>query len=125
LTLNYAFIEMVMTAYCALPIAEYRLRNGGVRGQELGVTMSHESAVALLTYMAAKNSFGKPKQTHTTSIYHLNNYGSQKKSLKTISRFFFHIMSDRIAIGVMWQVGAVISNGSLTITIDAVVRPVP
>jgi hypothetical protein len=125
LTLNYAFIEMVMTAYCELPIAEYRLRNGGERGQQLAVTTSHETVVSLLTYMASKNSFGKPKQTHSYNIYQFNSYASQKKSLRTISWFFSHIIPDRIAIGVMWQLGAVISNGSLTIIVDAVVRTVP
>jgi hypothetical protein len=88
LTLNYAFIEMAMTAYCALPIAEYRLNNGGERGQQNAVTMSHETMCALLAYKASKNSFGKPKQTTVNSIYQFNNYSSQKKSLETIFLFF-------------------------------------
>jgi hypothetical protein len=124
LTLNYAFIEMVMNAYSSLPIAEYRIRNGGERGQQLAVTTSHESVVALLTYKASMNSHAKPKQTHVANVYQLNNYGSQKK-MRTISLFFSHIILEQVAIGVMWQLGAVISNGSLTILIDAVVRTVP
>jgi hypothetical protein len=89
LTLNYAFIEMVMRAYCALPIAEYRLCNGGERGQQFAVTMSHESVVALLTYKAAMNSHAKPKQTHVANIYQLNNYRLQKKIIEDNFPIFF------------------------------------
>jgi hypothetical protein len=78
LTLNYTFIEMVMNAYSTLPIAEYRIQNGGARGQQLAVTTSHETVVALLAFKASKNSFSKPKQTQTSCIYLLNNYASQK-----------------------------------------------
>jgi hypothetical protein len=89
LTLNYAFIEMVMTAYCALPIAQYRLHNGGERGQQNAVVASHKTVVALLTFKASKNSFGKPKQGHSTSIYQLNQYGSQKKIIEDNFPAFF------------------------------------
>jgi hypothetical protein len=125
LTLNYAFIEVVMDAYCSLPIAEYRLRNGGERGQQLAVMTSQETVVALLTYKAAMNSHAKPKQTHISNIFQLNNYGLQKQIIVDNFPVFFHIIPERVAIGVMWQLGAVLSNGSLTILIDAVVRTVP
>ena len=89
MTLNYAFIVMAITAYCALPIAEYRLRNGGERGQQNAVTMSHETVVALLAFKASKNSFGKPKQTTVNSIYQFNNYSSQKKIIEDNFQVFF------------------------------------
>jgi hypothetical protein len=89
LTLNYAFIEMVMNAYSSLPIAEYRIRNGGERGQQLAVTTSHESVVAFLTYKASMNSHAKPKQTHVANVYQLNNYGSQKKIIEDNFPVFF------------------------------------
>jgi hypothetical protein len=129
LTLNYAFIEMVMTAYSELPIADYQLHNGGERGQQNAVTMSHETVVALLAFKASKNSFGKPKQTQNKlqwpAFTNSTNTVRKKKSLKTISRFFFHIVSARIAIRVMLLFGAVISNGSLTGLVDAVKTTVP
>jgi hypothetical protein len=89
LTLNYVFIEMVMTTYSELPIAEYRLHNGGERGQQNAVTMSHETVAALLAFKASKNSFGKPKQTTVASIYQFNNYSSQKKIIEDNFQVFF------------------------------------
>jgi hypothetical protein len=89
LTLNYEFIEMVMTAYCALPIAQYRLNNGGERAQENGVTTSHETVVALLAFKASKNGFGKPKQGKGPNIYQLNSYSSQKKIIEDNFPAFF------------------------------------
>jgi hypothetical protein len=80
MTLNYAFIAMVIKAYCNLPVAKYKVRNNGERGQLLAVQMSQLTVVTLLTYKAAMNSHTKPKQTYTANIFQLTTdrkYGCQ------------------------------------------------